>query len=309
MVFGAWSDFPMLMSLPYPSANQLLPKQSQKTLGFWYSGLDEFPLSLPAIAVLTHLLRRCGNSENSGYPSIATIAKARGISARTVIRAIKELERAGIIIVKRSSGSVSRYAIRSAEEWKKWRETIVPFVTGDKPATGDSLDHGPVTEGKYTSDKPDIRSNPLKESKKGIQEVIGLGNTAETITSAAPVSLPNPKRDFFIGREVKPSAPPQKQFKPNTPPQQETKEIQIWRLKADFPEIPTSEIDRAATEYQEWLEEKGRKWSQFPRRFDRIITELSFRYRDEPRPSKFQVELDRIVFEKLREIRLASSSA
>src|SRR5262249_53784489 len=61
-----------------------------KTIGFWHSQLDEYGLSVSAIAVLTHLVRRCGNEKGRGSPSVTTIAKARSISRATVIRAIHE---------------------------------------------------------------------------------------------------------------------------------------------------------------------------------------------------------------------------
>ncbi|MBV8276453.1 MAG: helix-turn-helix domain-containing protein [Verrucomicrobia bacterium] len=117
-------------------------------LAFWYSTLDEHSLTPAAIAVLTHLARRCGNSDGEGYPSIRTIAQIRGLTPRTVIRAIHELEQAGIITVERNANEANRYTIRSPKEWQEWRATH----GGDTRKTG--------------GDTRAPRSNVLKEYNK-----------------------------------------------------------------------------------------------------------------------------------------------
>jgi DNA-binding MarR family transcriptional regulator len=88
---------------------------------FWRSELDAANLSPYACRVLCELSKRANGKEDGAFPSYTTIEKACGISRPTVRRALRELELAGLIRVKRTWGKQNRYTVVSLEEWLEWR--------------------------------------------------------------------------------------------------------------------------------------------------------------------------------------------
>jgi Helix-turn-helix domain len=125
----------------------------QGNLCFWHSALDEADLSLAAIGALTFLIR-CSAKAFGAFPSFATIAKARSISRRTAIRAVKELEKKGLIEVAHDFLKSNRYRVRSLEEWQSWQNQI---------KTGRCS--GVTTPGALVS-PPSVTRAPLKRSKE-----------------------------------------------------------------------------------------------------------------------------------------------
>jgi DNA-binding MarR family transcriptional regulator len=124
-------------------------------LCFWHSALDEAGLSLAAIGVLTFLIR-CSAKAFGAFPSFATIAKARSISRRTAIRAVKELEKKGLIEVAHDFLKSNRYRVRSLEEWQNWlseNQIKISRCSGD------------TTPGALVS-LPSVTTAPLKRSKE-----------------------------------------------------------------------------------------------------------------------------------------------
>ena len=71
--------------------------------------LEEYDLPARAVMVYEHLLLR-SNGEGQCWPAVPTIAKALRISEKTVRRAIKDLEKKGLLTTEqryRRSGAKS----------------------------------------------------------------------------------------------------------------------------------------------------------------------------------------------------------
>jgi Helix-turn-helix domain len=102
------------------------PILSRRAPAFWHSALDDLGLSLAAIGVYTFLVR-C--SDKVAFPSVRKIAKMRGISQSTVMRATKELEAVRLITVNRTCGRVNSYTIRPIEEFDRFSLATTPLAS------------------------------------------------------------------------------------------------------------------------------------------------------------------------------------
>ena len=74
-----------------------------------------FPSS---VTLVYDVLAMHANSKTqTAYPSMATVAKETGLSKNTIIRAIKIIERQGVIDVQRSMHRVNCYRLRDCQRW------------------------------------------------------------------------------------------------------------------------------------------------------------------------------------------------
>jgi hypothetical protein len=91
-------------------------------LAFWHSDLLEANLSVYDRAVYTDLAMRYNFKKHKAvFPSIRKIAGACRVSLTTVIRSVKELEKLGLIEVKRTFGKSSQYQLCSSKQWREWK--------------------------------------------------------------------------------------------------------------------------------------------------------------------------------------------
>jgi Helix-turn-helix domain len=132
------------------------PILSRRAPAFWHSALDDLGLSLAAIGVYTFLVR-C--SDKVAFPSVRKIAKMRGISQSTVMRATKELEAVRLITVNRTCGRVNSYTIRPIEEFDRF-----------SPATT-STTEAPQTTSTTEADRFSLATTPLASQKRKVLQV------------------------------------------------------------------------------------------------------------------------------------------
>jgi hypothetical protein len=303
MVFDAWSPT-QLQEMGYVHINWV--RKHSQTRG-------------AARLLLLALAIRAGD-DNLAWPNLDTLAADANMDKRSVRRALDEIPGEELAVEKGGSPKgqkrkVAKYrllmpkAALGTNKLASRRRHQKPGGTGG--TTSPVRDRGPdvpgaapqtrdknAPTGDKIGQKPGTPRPPtlhrLTKERAESPSIISGDSTFPT-----PVSAPDPKTVFSIVREEEaPPVTPKKQSKSNGAPQQkETKEQQIQRLKAAFLEVPLAEIDRAATEYQNHLNEQGQKWDQFPNRFDRIITELSFHYRPTTQGELELIELDRIAYE------------
>ena len=83
-------------------------------------------LSLGAMRVLVHLSRRAGR-KGEAYPGTRSIARICGMDRHTVIAAIKELERSGLVTTVKQKGRATRYRLfqKLTESGAEKRTTVV----------------------------------------------------------------------------------------------------------------------------------------------------------------------------------------
>jgi len=80
-----------------------------------HAALDDLGLSLSQFRVYAHLARRAGRG--LAWPSIDSIAAVCHLCRRTVVTALAELERLGLMRVERRQGQSSRYRLADVWEW------------------------------------------------------------------------------------------------------------------------------------------------------------------------------------------------
>lgn len=89
------------------------PAQFLQTRDTWIRLLaGDLDVSHAAVRVGIHLVMRMTNKNRSAWPSTKTIAKETGVSVRTVIRAIDQLEAAGYLHATRKRNVGNRYSFR-----------------------------------------------------------------------------------------------------------------------------------------------------------------------------------------------------
>ncbi len=126
--------------------------------------IDGYARHLGAYGVGVYsVLRRHVDSKGSCFPSVALIAEKLGISGRQVRRAIKDLERWGIVSVSRSRGQGSRYHLFAKDKWIKTDYVELPprvtdradLVWPDGVPFADFPDHALTCEWGHSWEEPE----------------------------------------------------------------------------------------------------------------------------------------------------------
>lgn len=166
-------------------------------LVFWHSALQDAKLSPYARAVYTDLAMR-DNGKNGGNHAFAGIRKIAqscgGLSTKTVVRSIKELEAAGLIEVKRQSRKRSHYRVRSLEEWQQWKvKTVFPRNTDS--LLGDPKLYSYGTQPVFPRNTDLCSHVKRKEIKKRSKKEIYSADAQKTLFSQTDSAKPA-KRKF-----------------------------------------------------------------------------------------------------------------
>lgn len=142
----------------------------------WYMRTFEMSVSL----VYNVLARHANSKTQIAYPSIAKIMEGSGIaSRRTVISAIKTLERYKLIDVIRSTHRVNRYTLRDCRTWlpiEGFPQDTTPAEELPKETTlphpGNHSGVLSATPSQLTDLKKEIKDNILEKLAPGVRSVL-----------------------------------------------------------------------------------------------------------------------------------------
>jgi DnaD/phage-associated family protein len=151
---------------------------SVKTMGMIW----EIEVAQRDLLVLLALADHADHNGNNAYPSLALIAWKIGASERTVSRALKRMERAGILEARQRPGKTTIYSIHPERATQK-----APFKATDPG-------HSYVTPAKLsplTSHAKNVRGTPDTPSAKTVGEP---SITNHPTTTTAVVVIEEPER-------------------------------------------------------------------------------------------------------------------
>ena len=176
---------------------------ASRRIMFVHSIVDDARLSLAAFRVLGHLARR------DGYiSSITKIAEICGVSRRTAMRSVKELEAQKLLIVVRGKGHFNRYQIPTASEPQLVTPETLPIAQLVTPETLPNIPAHPVDPNPdpNSPDKTSDTGDPSGTSDTtatSIPSVTGDTTAPGVVSLVSPPSKGDPLRRSFKEKSIK----------------------------------------------------------------------------------------------------------
>jgi hypothetical protein len=173
-------------------SDKIFQDQSEMSVIFVHSSLDDANLSVFAFRIYCHIARRA-NGKGSAFPGADSMSAVCGMGRTKVKEAVKELEERNMLQVIRSSGGTKSnvYLLTPPSKW-----------TPGRVATGSSDDQHPVAErpapGRVATPKVIHEGNPDKDTP-----LAPKGELIEDVGSESrPIKIKTNLRKEYIQQRV-----------------------------------------------------------------------------------------------------------